>query len=356
MKKIRFFLIIGISLIVLSESYLRIFHFETLKKFKRDLAYIPDSLYGYRYEANSVQEFIWPDINKKFKFNNHGFYGPDFSKYKKNNSYRIIFVGNSNTLGIRTDGKDNFVMKLQNLFTQAGYNVEIINCSVDGVNRDIANFNKMKYEVPEFNPDLIMFEYRFPLKKRHIVRDVYKDIQLKYEYSMRDSLQVLYSELDKIYSAKFLCKLYDASYIVRGLCRWLINNKKSSFAKFFNENILEIKWINTYVKKEKDWGNWKKVDEYFEFDESYKMYLDLEDYLDSLGIKLATYSLSSGINKSFPIHPNFVIDQIDWSEELFLPHEGHINNKAHELIAKEMFYILINSSIPVDNYKNVDSK
>ncbi|MBJ6369813.1 SGNH/GDSL hydrolase family protein [Snuella sedimenti] len=215
-----------------------------MKKFKRDFAYIPDPLYGYRYETSLEQEFVWPDVEKKFRFNSHGFYGPNFSKIKKSRTYRIAFVGNSVTLGIRNDGDENFVMKLQSLFNQDKYNVEVINCSVDGVDNDLGNLNRIKYQVAEFNPDLIMFKYVFPLTKRQIVRGVYRDFMLKYDYDMRDSLPKIYSELDKIYSAKILTSVYNYSYNIRGLCRWLLNNKSTEFAKFLIEIFMKL---NGYI-------------------------------------------------------------------------------------------------------------
>ncbi len=348
MKKLKILFFVLISLFFISEIYLRVFHYETLKKFKRDLAYIPDPLYGYRYEANSEQEFIWPDINKKFKFNNQGFYGPDFSKIKKPGSYRIAFVGNSVTLGIRSDGDDNFVMKLQDLFNQANYNIEVINCSVDGKDNDLGNLNRIKYQVTEFNPDLILYQYVFPFKKKKIVRGVYRDIMLKYKYDMRDSLPKLYSEIDKVYSAKVLTKIYDYSYNVRALCRWMLHNKKTKFSNFFNENILGIKWIYIYVTRGKNWGKWNN--ESFTTSESYNMYLDVKRHLDSLNIQFATFDLGPKPEKFYPINPDFNLD-IKWKKELILPNEGHPNDKAQKLIAEKMFNLLINSSIPLDKYK-----
>jgi hypothetical protein len=174
---------------------------------------------------------------------------------------------------------------------------------------------------------------------------------IRYDFSLQDSLPNLYAELDKIYDAKILCSLYDASYIIRGGCRWLLNNKQSKFAIFFDANILKIKWITTYVKKEKDWGYWKKrKNEYFTSDESINMYSNLERYLDSLNIKFTTYTLFHTDKVHNSHYPQFNLNTIR-TNELVLEDEGHINNKGHELIAHNLFYMLTHSSLPLNDYK-----
>ena len=352
MKKVKISLLILLGLLILSEVYFRVFRYELLKTHVRDLAYIPDSLYGYKYKPNSEQVFIWPGINKKFKFNNHGFYGPDFSEIKNKNTFRIIFVGNSVTLGIRTDGENNFVMKLQDLLKHANYNVEIINCSVDGKNRDVGNMNIVKYETPKYHPDLVMFEYHFPLSEKYLFRDQYKDYMIRYDDSTKYYIPKLKSKIDQIYAAKFSRKLYDISFSVRAFCHWLDNNRDNSFAKFFNSHIMGIEYITAYIKKEK--GKEKKEkDIYFSSAESKKMYDDLEHYLDSLNIKFATYSLrtKSNTNSKQNNKLRFVVN-IEQNEELTIKDEGHLNDKGHDKIAKALFYQFTNSSsLPLNNYK-----
>jgi len=350
MKKVKISLLILLGLLILSEVYFRVFRYELLKTHVRDLAYIPDSLYGYKYKPNSEQAFIWPGINKKFRFNNHGFYGPEFSETKNKNTYRIIFVGNSVTLGIRTDGENNFVMKLQALFKQANYNVEIINCSVDGKNRDVGNMNIVKYETPRYHPDLVMFEYHFPLSEKYLYRDQYKEYMLRYDDSTKNSIPKFKSKIDRIYAAKFSRKLYDVSFCVRALCHWLDNNRDNRFAKFFNSNIMGIEYITAYIKKEK--GKEQKIKNiYFTDPESIKMYDDLEQYLDSLNMKFATYNLRSTANKySKPTNVTFAVN-LAQNEEFTIRDEGHLNDKGHDKIAKELFFQLIHSYLPLNNYK-----
>jgi hypothetical protein len=354
MKKIIKIVFIIFGILILIELYLRIFNYETLKTRVRDLAYIPDSLYGFRYKSNSDQVFIWPGISKKFRFNNHGFYGPDFSEIKNKNTYRIIFVGNSVTFGVRTDGEKNFVMKLQDLFKKANYNIEVINCSVDGANRDIGNMNIVKYETAKFNPDLVLFEFHFPLSKQQVIRDEYKDYMLKYDYSLKDSVEVMKAKIDKIYAAKFLCKIYDVSFIVRAFCRWLDNHKEKPFGLFFDKKILKIEYISSYIKKEKNKvaKKDKKIKDNFSKEESLKMYKDMEHYLDSLNIKFETYSLFGKFDKqNIPINPTYV-GSIKWDEALIIKEEGHVNNEGHDLIAKDLFNQLTHSLLPLNNYKN----
>jgi hypothetical protein len=351
MKKIKISLLILLGIFLLSEVYFRVFSYELLKTRVRDLAYIPDSLYGYKYKPNSEQTFIWPGINKKFRFNNHGFYGPDFSESKNKNTYRIIFVGNSVTLGIRTDGEDNFVMKLQDLFKQANYNVEIINCSVDGKNRDVGNMNIVKYETPKYHPDLVMFEYHKRLSEKYLYRDQYKDYMLRYDDSTKKDIPKLKSKIDKIYAAKVSRKLYDVSFTVRAFCHWLDNNRDNRFAKFFNSNIMAIEYITAYIKKEK--GKEKKIKNiYFTDTESIKLYADLEKYLDSLNIQFATYFLrsQSKINNKQSNNLKFTVN-VEQNEELTIKDEGHLNDKGHVKIVNKLFFQLTHSSLPLNNYK-----
>jgi hypothetical protein len=354
MKKVKFVALIILGILIVPELYLRIFHYETLKTRTRDLAYIPDSLYGYLYKPNSEQAFIWPGISKKFRFNNHGFYGPDFSETKDKDTYRIIFVGNSVTLGIRTNGDKNFVIKLQDLFKQAKYNVEIINCSVDGRSRDVGNMNIVKYITPKYHPDLVMFEYHFPLTERYLYRDQYRDYMIRYDDSTKILIPEFKSKIDKIYAAKFLRKVYDLSFSVRAFCRWIDNNKDTRLAKFINSKILRTEYITAYIRKEK--GKEKKIKNIsFSREESIKMYNDLYNYLDSLNIKFATYNLrnQSNAKSKLPNILNFAV-HLEQDEEIIIRDEGHLNNKGHEQIANDLFYQLKHSSaLPLNNYKDI---
>jgi len=330
---------------MLSEVYLRVFRFQTLKHQSRDLAYIPDTLYGYRYVPNSEQVFSRPGMDKRFRFNNHGWYGPDFSTKKKTGVYRIIFVGNSSTLGMRSDGDENFAMKLQKLFASTHKNVEVINCSVDGKNRDVFNMNIIKHTVTKYSPDLVMYEYNFPLREDSVMRDVYKDYVLKYDYAQRNdtaAIKELKSKIDRIYSATILRKMYDLSFNVRLLCRWINNNRGTAVVKFINKNVFKTEYITAYINKEKGiFIKGKKKDSFSE-QVSVKMYRDLETYLNNLNIKLATYTFYGGESYSELYKPTFSLE-LRFNDTYTVKDEGHLNDKGYDLIAKEMFQQLVHS-------------
>lgn len=334
-RQLRIVSIIAIA-ILLCESYLRIFEKERLKTRVDIDAYIPDSLYGFRYKPNAMQKLVLPSIDKPVKFNNHGFVGPDFEIEKDTTKYRICIVGSSDAHGIKSDGDSNFISILQSHFTKNNYNVEVINCAVDGGKRDIGNMRIIKYEIVNFNPDLILYSPNYPLSKRDVVRDSYRNYMMKYEYSYKDSIDIIRSEIDKIYDSRFLCAVYDYSYSIRAICRFAIQNKDHFISKFIN-NFITIDWIESYIKKNRLQKNLPSSKLTYTNEESLKIIHEVFQYLKKRNIPLVLYNKNSYPEELNRIKIPIFNLNCNLNKKHSLKHDPHLNQKGHRVVAKAFF-------------------
>ena len=92
-----------------------------------------------------------------YNLNSEGFRGPEFSKDKPDNTYRIIAVGGSTTFGSGVTNENTWPKilekKLQNL--SIGKNIEVINAGIPA----ITSFNEsklIKEKLIHYKPDLII--------------------------------------------------------------------------------------------------------------------------------------------------------------------------------------------------------
>jgi len=95
--------------------------------------------------------------SKLYSINSEGFRGPEFSKDKPDNTYRIITVGGSTTFGSGVTDENTWPRildkKLQSI--SESKNIEVINAGVNG----IASFNEnklIKEKLIHYKPDLII--------------------------------------------------------------------------------------------------------------------------------------------------------------------------------------------------------
>jgi len=90
-------------------------------------------------------------------FNSEGFRGPEFTKEKSENTFRILITGGSTTFGVGVFDNQTFPYYLQELYDQTnlGYKVEVINVGWPGWN-SVHETEKIKTKMLEYEPDLIM--------------------------------------------------------------------------------------------------------------------------------------------------------------------------------------------------------
>ena len=250
--KITFFIILGI--IFLTEIILRLTYNKKLAKWHA-MEYIPDTLIGYRYKPDAL--FLNSNLaySNQCKSNKYGFPGDNFEVKKERGQYRIIIVGTSDDTGFSSNGDQSYAKRLNNIFEQNKYNVEVINCSIDGNDRIVRNMLLIRNELVRYHPNLILLHNQFPLKDKIRYRETYKG-NIIYTTKLSE-ITPTKKYIDQVYSEKnYIFKLYDVSYIFRYYCKIYMDYKKDSpkhwFVKF-SENFFTYEKLNKirmYVRNE----------------------------------------------------------------------------------------------------------
>ncbi|MCD8262981.1 MAG: hypothetical protein LUD02_01535 [Tannerellaceae bacterium] len=108
-----------------------------------DAIFADDSVLFYVYKPN----FDFKVGNKIVHTNKDGYIGEDFGE-KTENKFRIAFVGSCGVAGsLHQPEYYSFCPILQQLFTQANSQVEILNCGIDGDYRSLELFKSIDYKV-----------------------------------------------------------------------------------------------------------------------------------------------------------------------------------------------------------------
>lgn len=207
-------LVVGIA----GEVFLRIKYDEQLKLETYPQIFTPDSTYGYLYQAGANSRICVPGIDKEVHINERGYYGSSFTVKKSPGTYRIAIVGVSEATGIWMENDNIFSKQLQERFQQEGYKVEVINCSIDGRYRDMTNIERVRWQVSEYEPDLVLLGTQVPFAEGKVFRDQYKGYVIIYgegKYSRINCER----KIDYITQHKLLIFMYKASFIVRAACR-----------------------------------------------------------------------------------------------------------------------------------------
>jgi len=108
-------------------------------------------------EVNRVKGIRQINNTEIFYINSEGFRGPEFSKEKPPNTYRIFAVGGSTTFGHGVFENQTFPFYLQKKFNEENLsiNVEVINAGIGGAASD-RETKMIKEKIIAYEPDLIM--------------------------------------------------------------------------------------------------------------------------------------------------------------------------------------------------------
>ena len=135
MKRSKYFIIFSVLLLItilIVEIILRIFYHEQLKSRITSTNRVPDSSLVYTRVPNVIEHYCTPDVDNRFRCNNQGFTGPDFTTKKGKGIFRIIIMGNSDVEGMHMNGTNNFTVVMQMLFNRFYDSVEVVNCGLGG--------------------------------------------------------------------------------------------------------------------------------------------------------------------------------------------------------------------------------
>jgi hypothetical protein len=258
MKKIISFLkwscIVFLGIIVVVEVTLRLTCEKKLARWHA-MEYMPDSLIGYRYKPDTF--FLNANVaySNLCKTNKFGFPGDDFEEKKRKGQYRIIVIGTSDDTGFTSDGDQSYVKRLNKIFKENGYNVEVINCSTDGSDRIVRNMQLICNEIVRYQPDMVLLRNQLPLKDILRYRETYRG-HIIYTANL-SHIAPTKKYIDEVYTAKnYIFKLFNISYIFRYYCKVYLDFKKDKPKhKFvtFSENIFtydKLNRIRMYVRNE----------------------------------------------------------------------------------------------------------
>ncbi len=278
-----------LSFLILFEIILRVISPNILREEKFPLIFKPDSIYGYSLIPNSCSELVGMEHRKTVTVNQKGYLGKDFKLVKDTNFYRIIIIGECQLSGMYlNDREKDVVQMLEEKFHTNNYNVEVINCSIDGAYREACLTKFIKNEIVKLDPDMIITEYWSELHKVLASREVYKDFVITYPAN-NDSLRNKAIKLiDNIYDHKVLRVLFDFSYVFKGFMyswRHCLDRTKLQM----NFEIWQT--YETYRRKKmKDADAIIGYNDKFTFGETNAMYMDLKENLEKHAIKLVLFS------------------------------------------------------------------
>ncbi len=360
-KTLKYSLIAVVCLIIITEILFRIFFYEQLKTRHTTTNKIPDSLLVFTRKPNGEEHLVSPSLNHKFRINNHGFIGHDFKLKKHPDTFRIIFVGNSNTASTQMNSNNNYCTFLQDIFDNNGFKVEVLNCAREGAHKDIQNLNSVKYELINFDPDLILFELHDRFEVRNFVWEGYKNYVLEYNPHDPSTRKLCKDRVDRINKSKYLTIFYDASFIIRALCKKYIDkNSDWDQDRLFRINkSLEI-YLYTYITKDSRCYN---PIYYYTWD---RTIVELKNVIHTLDSIDCDFVLINGIyseDQRSLFRNNGIkflelsLFQYSSSLEVHYKLDGHLNETGHALQAERIFSMLIlHNQIPKKYYpqKNED--
>lgn len=291
--------------------------------------YIPDS----KFVKNG--EEIW--INKQ------GFIGPDFLE-KDSNNYRIAIIGSSWVSGPNHLLEYySFPPVLEKICNENGYQVQVLNCGVDGGERSNQLLKSIKYQILEFAPDMILFESNnFPLYDSNIVRETYRGVNIFYPYNNVESKEDVKKQVNGFLKYRELIRIIHLSYILRvGIkfyMRYDLQNRATYYIRAHQSNC---------------WHSWGNEQNELPMEQSVKLILDMKEALSSQNISffLFQYHKNSDIisiarkNKLplISLNNSFTTDDHYYKD-------GHLNQNGCEKVAKEIFRVLKENKLIPDKY------
>ena len=187
-KQIMFGLLLLVSLLIVLEISARTYdYFNPYCGLKSDTLVYTEMSYWEKAEiCDSWLSLVWhwedntnvyklePNQHKQtVNINNYGFRGPDISKIKEDETYRIFVVGGSTTMSLRAPSdQQTYPGFLQELFdnSKLNFKVEVINAGTPSF-ASSQELSVIEHKIINFQPDLI------------IIYDGTNDLSLPYGYT-----------------------------------------------------------------------------------------------------------------------------------------------------------------------------
>ncbi|TBO44284.1 SGNH/GDSL hydrolase family protein [Pedobacter kyonggii] len=343
MKKLDYLKYLTFILFVLflcCEAYLRMFKAENMVLHDYPKIYRFDRDVGYKGIPNIDGYIRRPSIDKHFKLNNFGFYGPDFSLEHADSVFRIIIVGSSVAQGMWANQKESFASLLNDRFKRENFKVEVINCGISGASRGLKNIRSAREIATKFRPNLILFELALPINDINYSRETYRDYSILFTGNNLDEFKhskfVAQRKVDLIKSHSLITELANYSYVIRFLYRRSSDSWGTMMNcwKIYSENSADS-WL--YYSSEQ-----------LNMEQSLTEINKLSADLVRVNCRLVTFEYGSSLfdnkyeRKFSNIGLNLPLDKDQYHHEL----DGHPNLKGDLIIAESLFKVLKDRYIP----------
>lgn len=329
MKKATTIFIVFLTVILLFELFLRIAFREKLTLVKRP-QFIADSLYGYKYKPNQENTLRLPYINHKYLINSYGYYTHEFDVEKPKDSLRIIFTGSSLLNGLYLNGTEPYCKVLQSKFGENKYNIEVINCGIDGI-KEHKRF--ITQELTKYNPDIIFMEFPLLPFWENQIRETYKGYEMAYSRNNQKSRDYCVKMIDEMDNYKFYINLYKFSYIFRAIYKTYLMYTDKDYVKYLS--ILDTNKVRA-LQQFRHYSFSKSLSLIQEISNTLKE-KDIEFYAFFYGKPKARYiDILSQINVPY-VKLELYSKKYDFSFAIHEKSEGHFNQKVHFLIAEKLY-------------------
>lgn len=361
-KRLSILIIVFVSAFVLAEIFLRVFAHQRLTLWERGPIYA-DKITGYRYTPNQLGVVRNVAFSNNYQANQLGFLSEEFDLDKPLDVFRVIIIGSSEEAGIDTNGPNNYVNLLRNYFRDK--KVEIMNWSIDGLDRSKKNIDLLRSTCINYKPDLVLMRGDFPVSDNVDFRTSYKGHVIWY-YKFGESLADTKKYIDETLIAfSFKNFLLQNFYTVRLVGKYCLDNSsnfsKSLFSTFFNNDRL---YLEGYMRKKVlAIGSKSPSTLFFSAKESMSLYIDLKKDLEEINCNLVFFNTYfEGNNfKNYLFSKNdieFLALDIDRKpEHSFGKLDGHSNQVGHKLIADTFYQKLYDSKlIPVKYFNDLPIK
>ncbi len=342
MKKATTIIIVLLAVILFFELFFRIAYREKLTLVKRP-RFIADSVYGYRYRPNQANTLRMPYINHEYLINSFGYYTHEFKVEKPKDSLRVIFTGASVLNGLYLNGTEPYCKVLQAEFSDNNYNIEVINCGIDGI-KEHKRF--VTQELTKYNPDIIFLEFpELPFWENQ-KRETYKGYEMAYSRNNPKSRDYCVKMIDDMDNYKFYINLYKFSYIFRAIYRTYLRYTDKTYVKYLS--ILDTNKVRALQQFR-----------HYSFTKSLDLLREISGSLREKNIEFCAFFYGNAnafyINILKQMNVPYVelglfSGDYDFTFVINEESEGHFNQRTHFLIAEKLYEKLIGIEA-IKNYK-----
>lgn len=338
-KLYKFFLIIVITFVA-AELLTRIFYKEHLDRYTtKPQIYQPDSVIGFTYIPNTV----FNKGSQKVIINSEGYLWDEFSIKKREGTFRIAFIGACNVSGVlRFNVYSNFCTTLQGRFKENNWNVEVLNCGIDGM-ESYPLFQSIRYKIVNYQPDLILSEYLIPFTSYNCSRETYRGYVLYYAKDNQVLRQKTKQMVDEMYKYRTFFMVYDHLYAIRALCNYYMHRsqtKLSMMIKYYYEGKIYM-----------DYGISKR----FSDEKSIELTQKLLGELKEEDTRMFYYQYgknSSLIQGCKQNHIPLISLGLQFTPEMYHENDSHFNPEGHRIIGEKFYELLTKYQVIPQEFKN----